>query len=590
MNNKVFVGAVRFRLGLESATNLLSCPCGTILFGPNTNHNGFAHGLSCPKTKRKEVTDTHNSLRDLHREQSIRAGLVSAVEQQSDFNKKRQRPDGYTFFPNGKVFWDVTQRNAVSNTALKAKVPFNELKVSCVLATAFKEKHKSYDQLAEYEGASFLALPIDSFGQLHPEYYNFLRMVAVAAFESGVDTVSAESHLTLLIRETSVRLQRGNFYAILAAARLAKKGIRPPAANAPLSATEIAAARAAALARTGEALTAARQASRGAVLGFLDGLQQPQQQQQQPRLPRSRTDRQQQRRHQRRQPLSGLPLSGASRPRAERWRDHVRRYPWARTSIHAAAASSGLNVMSLKRPTVAIRRLQQDLYDRREELEQQQHRPQSPVGAVDQDGDESMLASPAPAPRSLPPDDAYPPVSPASVSSADNGDDDDNGGGGDDDANDNGGGDDDDNDDNGGGDGDDDANRAANSGHVLGYMGPYPGEDDGDVGSFVAGYGKDGHASDDDNGGGGGDDDDNDDSGGGGEGDDGSGGGGDGVNDDDGDGDADDDIDDGDGGGDVDDDDGGDGDDGGNGRGDEDGGRDDGAPGGGGGAVACASR
>ena len=220
LNSRDYITSRRLDYGLQPAEGLLKCECGAPMRGPDCDPT---HWASCVKGKRRGLTVRHDGLVNLTCYQANRAGCTANVEPRPDNFGPRKRPDGRQEFFDHTHLTDNQVNHPCTPTHLRLKKAA-EKPGHCMLSPA-KAKQRKYQALADGVGAVFTPLHIETYGRLHPAYFQFLRLLAAEALYSDKiigPRASVGRYFARLVQEVSVCLHRGNARALIAHATKAR--------------------------------------------------------------------------------------------------------------------------------------------------------------------------------------------------------------------------------------------------------------------------------------------------------------------------------------------------------------------------------
>jgi hypothetical protein len=212
-------------LSLFPADGLTNCDCGKLLDLPK-DHADYdpAHHQSCIKQRKTARNSAHDLVNAKFSELCNRSCVPNMREPKSAGTSKR--PDGAAMFPTGIVLHDTTIRHPNSLSYVKNK----SAGTTRVLNKAVQTKVLKYatdtlepdpnkpdclmitkPSLAKAEHASFMALALTTYGDMHDDVCNFLRMLTTEAVTHGIcDYAHRGQYYAAMVAEISTQIMKGN--------------------------------------------------------------------------------------------------------------------------------------------------------------------------------------------------------------------------------------------------------------------------------------------------------------------------------------------------------------------------------------------
>ena len=174
LSNKAFASAVRLRLGLPFTEHKVNgCVCAAEQTDPNSRIFDPRHDLSCIKLKHLEVTQRHDSVKNLIHKWATRLGASSVLEPQHS-QYSQHRADIRISFPDGQDYvLDVTITNPTCPSAIQRA--HSHERVLGAATQAAKAKTTQYrPQLADTID-EFVPIAAEVDGGIHDQAVNFIK-------------------------------------------------------------------------------------------------------------------------------------------------------------------------------------------------------------------------------------------------------------------------------------------------------------------------------------------------------------------------------------------------------------------------------
>jgi hypothetical protein len=236
LNDTQYSLANKFCLGLAPAEGLTRCDCGADLdLLPGHEKYDPGHHQSCIKQRKCARNSAHDLLNAKFCELCNRC-FVSCTRE-AKVSGTNKRPDAAAQFPTGVMLTDTTIRHGTTLTALKNKTAgtvklLNAAVRTKVLKYATDKLEPDPDNegtfiskpsLAKAEHASFMALAMTTYGDMHKDVCSFLRMLTTEAVTHGVCQYADRGRFySAMVAEISTQVMKGNAWTATRHMRLAR--------------------------------------------------------------------------------------------------------------------------------------------------------------------------------------------------------------------------------------------------------------------------------------------------------------------------------------------------------------------------------
>lgn len=187
MHKDSFKIALRHALNIDPINSMPpTCRCGKPL-GRNTTPSisdptRATHLLTCVH---REKTSRHdhvvNTLAKLARTAGMQTVVEPTVTTYRDFKAQNSCPDLWIWTPQAAFLVDVRVMHPCAPSYVKA----NSTKAQRTLDKEAKDKHNSYDNLAQSKNATFIPFLMDAYGSLHHEAVKLIHIISETAYQNS---------------------------------------------------------------------------------------------------------------------------------------------------------------------------------------------------------------------------------------------------------------------------------------------------------------------------------------------------------------------------------------------------------------------
>ena len=241
LNNHEWPMQNKLCFGMPPAYGLLHCKCGfDLTLKPGDVDYDPAHHQSCIHQRKKGRNTAHDLVNSKVGELAHRCGVPN--EREVPCAGTNKRPDGSALLSTGTVLHDTTIRHANCPSYVKDK----SAGTAKVLQKAVNVKENKYAKdkmkadpenpgcmiiskpsLARTENATFMALAVTTYGDMHGDFCKFLRMLTDEAVHNGICEYKDRGRWYAgMVAEIATQVARGNAWTATRSSREARVATR----------------------------------------------------------------------------------------------------------------------------------------------------------------------------------------------------------------------------------------------------------------------------------------------------------------------------------------------------------------------------